>query len=245
MERRAALPLTADTDLPAPADAALSGTAGEPSGFTRFESAYQRLKSDIISGTYSPNQRLVEIDLTKTLEVSRPTVRAVLVRLQQDGLIELEANRGARVRSFSLAEAIEVLKVREVLEGLGAALAAQEATQAQLDELGRTVDEMARAVQGNDLLRYPMLNGRFHALIQSAARNPTLDRALVSLFFPLIRYRFRLVMVPGRKEQSLEEHRQIYECLRRRDSAGAERAAREHVARVRDVLGAAAEAPTC
>jgi DNA-binding GntR family transcriptional regulator len=231
-------------DAPAPADAATSGTS-ETSGFTRFESAYQRLRSDIVNGTYSPNQRLVEIDLTKTLEVSRPTVRAVLVRLQQDGLIELEANRGARVRSFSLAEAIEVLKVREVLEGLGAALAAQEATPAQLDEIGRTVDEMTRAVEGNDLLRYPMLNSRFHALIQSAARNPTLDRALVSLFFPLIRYRFRLVMVPGRKEQSLEEHRQIYEYLRHRDSANAERAAREHVAQVRDALHAAAETPAC
>src|SRR4051794_18778067 len=111
MERRTARPLTIDLDAPAAPEAAAPGGGGEPLGFTRFESAYQRLKSDIINGIYSPNQRLVEIDLTKTLEVSRPTVRAVLVRLQQDGLIELEANRGARVRAFSLAEAIEVLKV--------------------------------------------------------------------------------------------------------------------------------------
>ena len=245
MERGAALPVGMDADAAAaPAEAAQGGN-GKRSGFTRFEAAYQRLKSDIVGGTYSPNQRLVELDLTKALGVSRPTVRAVLVRLQQDGLIELEAKRGARVRAFSLAEAIEVLKVREVLEGLGAALAAETASAEQLDELGRIVEEMGRAVSSNDPLRYSPLNGRFHALIQSAAGNPTLGRALTSLHFPLIRYRFRLVLVPGRKEQSLEEHRLIYECLKRRDAAAAERAARAHVSQVRAVLGGLVDPPAC
>lgn len=241
MERGAALPAGMDADASAAPAEAAQGCKGKRSGFTRFEAAYQHLKSGIVGGTYSPNQRLVELELTKILGVSRPTVRAVLVRLQQDGLIELEAKRGARIRAFSLAEAIEVLKVREVLEGLGAALAADAATAEQLDELGRIVEEMGRAVSSNDPLRYSPLNGRFHALIQSAAGNPTLGRALTSLHFPLIRYRFRLVLVPGRKEQSLEEHRLIYECLRRRDPAAAERAARAHVSRVRTVLSGLAD----
>jgi DNA-binding GntR family transcriptional regulator len=71
-----------------------------------------------MAGTYSPNERLVEATLTRRLGVSRNSLRTVLASLQHEGLVVLEPNRGARVRSFSLDEARDILRVREAIEAL-------------------------------------------------------------------------------------------------------------------------------
>ena len=100
-----------------------------------FESAYHRLRRDIVDGVYAPREHLVETDVARELGVSRATVRAVLLRLHQDGLVAIQPNRGARVRSFSPDETAKIMRVREVLEGLAASLAAEQASAAQLAAL--------------------------------------------------------------------------------------------------------------
>ena len=217
-----------------PAEAA-TPTEASPR-LSRFEQTYQRLRAGIMAGDYSPGQRLVEADLTRSLAVSRATIRTVLVRLKEEGLVDIEAKRGARVRSITLDEALKILRVREVLEGLAASLAAAHATEAQLKALRGVVEDMATALTKDDLFRYTASNGRFHESILEAADHDGVRRALDALHFSLIRYRFQLVLVPGRKEESLMEHRKILDYLEKRDAKGAERAMREHVARVRTVL---------
>lgn len=69
-----------------------------------------------MEGRYSTNQHLVEAELTKALAVSRTLVRQMLVRLQEEGLVAIAPNRGARVRAFTHEETLEVLQVREALE---------------------------------------------------------------------------------------------------------------------------------
>src|SRR5947207_992484 len=99
------------------------GRPAEAGARGQLEYAYQRLKDAIANGIYMPNQRLIEAEVTQALGVSRTTLRAALIRLHQEGLVEIEVNRGARVRAFGLDEAVEILMVREVLEGLAAVLA--------------------------------------------------------------------------------------------------------------------------
>jgi DNA-binding GntR family transcriptional regulator len=203
---------------------------------SRFEAAHARLRAEIEQGIYAPRERLVEVDVAERLGVSRTTLRAVLVRLAQEGLVKVEANRGARVRSFSLDEALFVLEARGALEGVVAARAARGATDAEIADMSGILERMSEAVASEDLPRYSHLNGRFHAALLACARNPELKRLLESLHFPLIRYQFRTILAPGRKFQSLDEHRHILGCVARRDPEGAERAARAHVASVRATL---------
>jgi DNA-binding GntR family transcriptional regulator len=203
---------------------------------SRFEAAHARLRAEIEQGVYAPRERLVEVDVAERLGVSRTTLRGVLVRLAQEGLVEVEANRGARVRSFSLDEALFVLEARGALEGVAAARAARGATAAEIDEMTAIFEQMSEAAAAEDLPRYSQLNGRFHAALLAAARNPELKRLLESLHFPLIRYQFRTILAPGRKLTSLDEHRRILGCVAQRDAEGAERAARAHVASVRTTL---------
>jgi DNA-binding GntR family transcriptional regulator len=221
----------------------LSSRGAERSACSRVESVYQRLKRDIMAGVYTPRERLVETEIAPALGVSRATLRAALIRLQHEGFIEIQPNRGAQVRAFSLAEATRILQVREVLEGLAAALAAEQATAAQLAELRSIVAEMERTLAAGDLLGHLPLVGRFHKVISAAADNEFIEQFVDMLHAPLIRHQFRVILLPGRKDASLAEHRDILACLERRDAPGAEQAMRRHVAQLRRNLPQVSQFP--
>ncbi len=189
-----------------------------------------------MNGVYMPNQRLIEAEVTQALGVSRATLRAALIRLYHEGLVEVEVNRGARVRAFSLEEAAAILEVREVLEGLAAALAAEKATPQDIGALRDVVGEMKEALAVDDVRRYAQLNHQFHQIILDAAGNEVLKRVLGSLQYPLLRYQFGSILVPGRKDASFAEHQEILAALERRDPEALERAARRHVALVREAV---------
>jgi DNA-binding GntR family transcriptional regulator len=215
--------------------------AAAPSAASRFERAYRCLRDAIVDGTYRPNQRLTETDLAGALGVSRPTVRAILIRLEQEGLVLIEPNRGASVRSVDVDEALRTLRLREVLEGLTASLAAELATPDELDDLCRLVEEMDGLIHQGDLLSYSSLNASLHRAIVEAARDDRVLRLLQSLNYALIRYQYRTVLVPGRKDDSLREHRDIVDRIIARDPRGAEEAMRTHVSHVRETLHQSAE----
>jgi DNA-binding GntR family transcriptional regulator len=206
----------------------------------KLERAYHRLKKDIVSGVYSPNERLVESTLASILEVSRNTLRAVLARLENEGIIVLEPNRGARVRAFSLEEAHDILYVREALEGLVAGLAAQRATDEQRSRLRAIVEETEQALEEDDLMRYTALNRRFHEQLIEAAGSAKAAAVLDSLNFPLVKYQFQSMLVPGRKADSLDEHRDLLRAVEAGDVETAERIARHHITQVRGTLERAA-----
>jgi DNA-binding GntR family transcriptional regulator len=210
---------------------------------SRVEATYQRLKRDIMEGVYTPRQRLIETEVAPLLGVSRATLRSALIRLQHEGFVEIQPNRGAQVRAFSVEEATRILQVREVLEGLAAGLAAEKATAAQLAELHDIVAEMESTLAADDLLGHLPLVGRFHQRIIEAAGNEFIEQFLSVLRAPLIRHQFRVILVPGRKDESLAEHREILTSLTRRDAPGAERAMRRHIAQLRNSLQHASHLP--
>lgn len=214
----------------------LPSRSAERPACSRAEVTYQRLKHDIMEGVYTPRQRLVETDIAPTLGVSRATLRQVLIRLQHEGLIEIQPNRGAQVRAFSIEEAAQILQVREVLEGLAAALAAEQATPAQLAELRHLVTEMENTLAAGDLLGHLPLAGRFHKIITEAAEHEFIEQFLNTLHAPLLRHQFRIILVPGRKDESLAEHRAILTALEQRDAVAAEQAMRRHMAQLRRSL---------
>jgi DNA-binding GntR family transcriptional regulator len=202
----------------------------------QLEYAYTRLKDAIMNGVYMPHQRLIEAEVTQALGVSRTTLRAALIRLNEDGLVEIEVNRGARVRAFSLDEAVQILLVREVLEGLAAVIAIEKATPQDIANLRAIVLEMEDALSTDDVMRYAALNARFHQIILDAADHEIVTRFLGSLRYGLIRYQFGSILVPGRRDQSLAEHQAILAALEAKDAVEIERVARLHVSNVREAV---------
>src|SRR5712664_1608477 len=123
--------------------------------------AYRRLREGIIAGRFQPNERLVEANLSKSLGAGRTAVRAALVRLDQEGLVTREHNRGARVRLVSDQEALQIEEVRAALERLLARQAALQPRAADLRELKQVLLEMRRRFAAGDSVGYSELNPRF------------------------------------------------------------------------------------
>ncbi|GAA2139755.1 GntR family transcriptional regulator [Actinomadura napierensis] len=187
------------------------------------------IREAILSGEFVPNQRLVEADLAERFDASRAAVRAALLELANEGLIERVQNRGARVRAVSLEEAVEISELRMVIEGLCAAKAAERVTEDGVRLLTEIGDGMRAAVAAGDVFGYSRLNERLHREIREISGQRTAARVLERLRAQSVRHQFKLAMHPGRPAVSLPEHLAIIEAIRDRDPESAERAAREHL----------------
>jgi DNA-binding GntR family transcriptional regulator len=201
--------------------------------------AYRTLREAIVDGSFHPNERLVEADLARLLRAGRTTVRAALVRLEQEGLVEREPNRGARVRRVSDREALEIEEVRVSLEQLMARHAALNLTPAGLADLRSILQEMTEHVESGDPVGYSELNARFHSRIWALADVGVAERMLVNLKSQSIRFQYRTILQPGRPERSLREHARIVEALAARDPDASEAAMREHLSQVVETLKSA------
>ena len=165
------------------------------------QQAYDTLRTAIITAQLQPNERLVESDLIRRLSVSRSAVRTALVRLAQEGLVEHEPNRGAKVRLVDEREAAEILESRMVLEALAARSAAAKATPAQIKELRGIIKQMRAALDASDLLGASDINPKLHRLILEIADNRTVTRLVSTLSSQLVRFQYRTILVPGRAEK--------------------------------------------
>ncbi|MCX4831689.1 GntR family transcriptional regulator [Streptomyces sp. NBC_00006] len=208
------------------------------SGEQAKQYALDQLRKAILRGEMSPAQRLVENELAEQYDVTRASIRAALLELAAEGLVERIRNRGSRVRVVTVEEAVEITECRMALEGLCAAKAAEEATDAQLDELTGLGDAMSKAVADGDPLTYSDLNHELHARIREISGQHTAVGLLERLNAQLVRHRFQLALRPGRSQQSLSEHLAMIEAIRARDPQAAETAVRAHLRSVIDVLSA-------
>lgn len=203
-----------------------------------------QLREEILRGTYAPNQRLIEADLAERLGASRFVLRNCLIQLAAEGLVELQPNRGARVRETSTEEAIEITELRQSIEALVAGRAAERVSDEQIEELRQIEAEMVTAVENTDLMVYSELNGRLHALLRTIAAHGTAARVLEQLRGQMVRHQVRLAFVPGRPTVSLPEHRAIIDAVCSRDPERARSAMSTHVGSVLKTLKAGHEGST-
>jgi DNA-binding GntR family transcriptional regulator len=191
--------------------------------------AVEAMRNAIVQGEYAPRQRLIEADLCERFSTSRFIVRSALQELAAQGLVEFQRNRGARVREISLGEAIEITEVRQLLEGLQAARAAERITRAEAAVLRGIVKDMRAAVAKSELLLYRDLNAYLHASIRDIAAHETSARLLRQLRDQTVRHQFSLALVPGRPAVSLPQHEAIVAAVTARDPAAARQAMHEHL----------------
>jgi DNA-binding GntR family transcriptional regulator len=198
--------------------------------------AYHYLREAIVSGRFHPNERLVEATIAQRIGAGRTAVRSALVRLDQEGLVKLEHNRGARVRLITDREALEIEEVRGALEGMLARRAAERIKAEGLRALRKAMVQMRERVEAGDAIGYSELNATFHQLIWSAADHPTASNLVGSLKSQGIRFQYQTALRPGRAQRSLSEHEAIFAALKAHDGDAAEAAMRAHLAEVLDTL---------
>src|SRR6187200_993305 len=143
-----------------------------------------KIRQMILSGEFSPGDRMTEIPLSEKLGVSRTPTRAAMSLLEQDGLLLSSPTGGYTVRSFTLAEISEAIDVRGTLEGLAAELIVQRGLSRtvlrELNECLRSGDELVAAgtLRPEQFETYVDMNARFHEVIIDEAGSQALKRAL-------------------------------------------------------------------
>jgi DNA-binding GntR family transcriptional regulator len=202
------------------------------------DECYTQLREAILQGEFQPNERLIEMDLAQSLGAGRAAIRTALARLEQEGLVQRERYRGARVRLVSETEAIEILEARSALESLAMRHAALNATEDDIVVLRSLMDELTQRLEGGDLLGYSDVNVRLHQQLLRIANHATVSHLLVMLESQNVRFRFRTILVPGRPQLSHHEHASVVEAVAAHDPDRAEAAMRNHLSHVADALKA-------
>ncbi|MFG2456313.1 GntR family transcriptional regulator [Streptomyces sp. NPDC048523] len=198
--------------------------------------ALAQLRQAILHGEMAPAQRLVENELAEQFGVTRASIRAALIDLEAQGLVERIRNRGSRVRVVTVEEAVAITECRMVLEGLCAAKAATLASDEQLAELTELGTAMTKAVVDGEPMTYSELNQELHARVREFSGQRTAVDLLERLNAQLVRHRFQLALRPGRPQHSLNEHLAMIEAIRARDPQAAEKTVRAHLTSVIEAL---------
>jgi DNA-binding GntR family transcriptional regulator len=207
----------------------------------------ERLRDLILTGEYSPDERLIEEQLAERLGVSRTPVRQALTMLEAEGLVEIAPNRGATVCSFSFEDVWDIYDLRAVLEGHAARRAAGRIVRRELERLRELAGEMealpGRFDDHEEEIRILVgLNQAFHGIIVEASRNKRLQRLINRTVEIPLMFKAFFWYTPHERTISNHYHRQMLEALEKGDADRAEIIMREHVYEGRDfVIGALKE----
>lgn len=189
----------------------------------------ERIRTAIIEGRYLPNQRLTEEELAEFLDTNRGNVRAALAKLENQGLVVLERNRGARVRLISPEEAVEIAEARAMLERALARFAAVKATEADLEELRALLAVTDEGCVALDFEHYVRSSHELHEVIARIADNEVIARLLDTLRSLGVTFQYRSVLQPGRMQESSAEHHALVQAIADHDPDAAEEAMRRHL----------------
>lgn len=215
--------------------------AGDDASASQAVKAQLRLREMILAGELAGGARIAELTLVERLGVSRTPIRAALMRLEQEGLLQALPNGGYAVRTFSERDVADAIELRGTIEGLVARLAAERGVasvvlaeaRACLAEIDAVLQQ--HALDDEAFTRYVALNQRFHNLLAEMAGSTVLARELervVNLPFASPSG-FVVVQANSPKARDMlivaqDQHRQVLDAIERREGARAEGIMREH-----------------
>lgn len=201
-----------------------------------MDDAAQTLREAILNGRMAAGARLRQTDLADQFGISRTPIREALVRLRQEGLVELLPGGGVQVKILDLDEAVEMYDLREVLDGLAARLAAGRADAATIARLDRALRCQAECVERGSAAQWFPAHVAFHEEILKAAGNRHLARLSTVIRLSIRHFHPLLLRTEHRLEHAYREHRAIWDAIRTHDGDAAERLARAHIANAKEIV---------
>jgi GntR family transcriptional regulator, vanillate catabolism transcriptional regulator len=231
-------------------------TASDEASAPQAVKAQLRLREMILAGELPGGARIAELTLVERIGVSRTPVRAALMRLEQEGLLEGLPNGGYAVRTFSERDVADAIELRGTMEGLAARLAAERGVAPDVLAEARAclaeVDSLLErpALDDEAFTRYVTLNQRFHNLLSDMCGSTVLARELervVNLPFASPSG-FVVVQANTPKARDMlvvaqDQHRQVLAAIECREGARAEAIMREHSRLAQRNLREAMQAP--
>lgn len=189
---------------------------------------FERLENDIIQGVYPRGEILTELRLAEELGVSRTPIREALRRLEQERLIE-SAGKGSVVLGITETDLLDIMTIRERVEGVAAYYAAQNITPEGIKELSDIVDLQEFYFARKDAAHLHQVDDRFHdAICQLSNRNVLID-TLLPLLRKTRRYRKLSLENWDRTSNTKQEHYAIYQAIVSGNAPLAEELTAKHI----------------
>ena len=188
--------------------------------------AYVLILEAIDVGIYKPGSRLVESELAEQFGVSRTPIREALQRLETQSLLTRDG-RSLIVASLDHNQMAELYVVRTELEGLAARLAAQHASEEEVNVLQQMVG--ADRMRISDASALSRSNKRFHKQLHLASHNRFLVQQLDLVYRSMALLATTSLAVEGRGPVALDEHQTIVTAISVRDGAAAYQAVKQHL----------------
>lgn len=193
------------------------------------ETAYQEIRRRILDNEMPAGFQITEQDVAKLLNMSRTPTREALLRLAQEGLIEIWPRHGMKVRYISVNDLREIYEILTALEAAAVGLAARHGvTDEKVAQMRANIAEMDEALKRDDLKAWAASDLKFHRLLAEASGNERLVEAVDIYHGQAHRLRMMTLRMRPKPLMSNRDHEAVVEAIANRDDEAAERIHREH-----------------
>ena len=200
------------------------------------EIVYEELKRQIMVGEIAPGTRMMEVELADEMGVSRTPVREAIRKLEKEGLVTIEPRRGAYASDISVKDMVDILEVRQDLEGMAAGIAAQKINDESREELENIARKYKESVDLEDVEQIIKYDEEFHKYIVSLSDNKTLIKLVSQMQELALRFRYIYYEDFSRFKNQPTEHQAIVDAIVKGDANEARVKAEEHLAKLKDFV---------
>ena len=176
------------------------------------DQVFDKLEDDIVYGIYKRGEILTELKLAENLGVSRTPIREALRRLEQERLIE-DTGKGSVVLGITKDDLLDIMDIRQSIEGLAAFYATINITQEGKEELAHLMDLQEFYQSKNDVSRLQAADDEFHMAICRLSGRNVINDTLLPLHRKTRLYRKIAMEDQQRSPKTIREHRQIFEAI--------------------------------
>lgn len=210
---------------------------GHAAGAPNHERVVRAVRECIVESDLQPGAHISERHLCEALKLSRAPVREALKVLANEGLIELQANRGARIVQFSRADIVETFELIAGLEALAGRLAAEKITDEEIEFIRETHFRMYDSYIRRDQSQYFQANENIHTSILRAARNSRLEATYQTLAARIKKVRYSANSISeDRWAEAVREHEIMLDAIQRRSANDLANVLYTHLIRKCDVI---------
>ncbi len=193
------------------------------------EVVYEQLKQQILEGNIAPGTRMMEVELSEKMGVSRTPIREAIRMLEKEGLVEVRPRHGAYSSQVSIQEILGILEVRQNMDGMAAALATERGTKKDFERIQEMAKAYEDSVKTGDLNEIIKCDEKFHESIADAGHNATLVKIVSDLQNLVIRFRYIYYNNPEIISNLIAEHKEILDAIRGGDVEKARKVAGGHI----------------
>ena len=196
------------------------------------EKAYRAIKARIINMDLHPGVALSEAKIASELRMTRTPVREAIQRLKHEGFLKVVPYKGTFVNSVSPEEIRQIYETAEALEGTATRLAAEKASDRDVERLEKIIDRMKNALTDNNMESWVAADLKFHETVLEIAHNKYIIGAMKRINDQVHRARQIYIRVQGKPAQSTEDHEKVMHAIRAHDAKLAREITEQHLRRI-------------